>query len=183
MYLMFWMFQMLQMFQMSLMQVKHKIATSANNISKSLMSIFQIWILTWRHIFKIPHQRRSKSEKPEQKKHVFNFFRKLICVFTERISKGIGAATVQALVPTEILTRGICSWSRSLERSVFTFPDDSSMFRIYTGCPLITGTQLHLGYAQIYWVFFKFIILCRFCHTLFLVFILSTWHLNSIFPE
>ena len=100
------------------------------------------------------HTDDDLSQKSLNKKHVFNFFRKLICVFTERISKGIGAATVQALVPTEVLTRGICSWSRSLERSVFTFPDGSSMFRIYTGCPLITGTQIHLGYAQIYWVLF-----------------------------
>ena len=63
--------------------------------------------------------------KPDQKKYVFNFFRKLICVFAERISKGSSCQNLGA---------STFSWSRSLERSVRTFRDGWSMFPIYTGC-------------------------------------------------
>ena len=61
-----------------------------------------------------PDHRGFKSEKPVQKKYVFTFFRKLICVFAERISKGssfqsLGAAKEKALLPTAVLTRGTFS--------------------------------------------------------------------------
>ena len=48
-----------------------------------------------------------------------------------------GATTEKALVPTEVLTRETCSWSRSLERSACTFRDGSSIFQIYTDRPLV----------------------------------------------
>ena len=52
----------------------------------------------------------------------------LICVFSERISKGssfqnLGAATEKALLTTAALTRGTFIGSISLERSVRTFRD------------------------------------------------------------